>query len=134
MDTDIYQRRRPLVVTLGLAVFVANQVPNLVADALHGNWHSPYFYIIFVLLLAVVFVPVWFVLRGNNLARWLLVAIFFAGFGAHLLSFINSRSSHSVSAVTLDFVKSLVDFVALSALFLPSSNRWFLGARSVGHA
>src|SRR5258708_39997573 len=105
MDSFIHERRRPLLVTLGLALFVANQVPNLVLDAIGGNWHSPYFYIIYVLLLAAVFVPVWFILHGNNLARWLLVAIFFAGFCAWLLSTINSRSSHSVSAMALGCVK-----------------------------
>src|SRR5215467_2902442 len=91
MDALIYERRRPLLVSLGLALFVANQVPNLVLDAIRGNWHSPYFYIVYALLLAAVFVPVWFILHAKNWARWLLVAIFFAGFCAWLLSTINSR-------------------------------------------
>jgi hypothetical protein len=134
MDTAIYQRRRPLVVTLGLALFVANQVPNLVLNAIRGNWQSAYFYVIFVALLTVLFVPVWFIFRGKSWARWLLLAIFCVGFCAHFLSFSNSRSAHSASWIALDFVKSFVDIVALIALFLPSSNRWFIGARGVGHA
>ena len=131
MDITIYQKPRPLAVTLGLALFVANQAPNLVLDAIRGNWHSLYFYIILVVLLAVLFVPVWLIFRGNNWARWLLVAIFFVGFCAHLRSFINSHSSHSASWIALDFLKPFVDIVALTALFLPSSNRWFRTCKTV---
>ena len=125
MNAAIHQRGRPLTVTLGLVLFVANQVPNLVLDAIRGNRHSPYFYLILVVLLVLVFVPVWLILRGHNWARWLLVAIFFVGLCAHLGSFINSHSTHSPSWIILDFLKSFVDIIALSALFLPSSNRWF---------
>jgi hypothetical protein len=120
MDMTICQKERPRMVTLGLALFAANQVPNLVLDLIRGNWHNPYFYIIFLILLAVLFIPVWFTFHGYNWARWLLIAIFWVGFSAHLLSLINSGSW-----LALDFLKPFVDVVALVALFLPSSNRWF---------
>ena len=107
MDITMHQQRRPLVVTVGLALFVANQAPNLVLDAIRGNRNSLYFYIIFAVLLAVLFVPVWFILRGHNWARWLLAAIFFVGFCAHLLSFLNSHSSHSASWIALGFLEGV---------------------------
>jgi RsiW-degrading membrane proteinase PrsW (M82 family) len=125
MNIATEQKRRPLVVTLALALFVANQLPNLVLDAIRGNWHSIYFYIIFVVLLVVLFVPVWLIFRGNNWPRWFLAALFLVGFCADLVSFINSHSSHSASWLALRFLKPFVDLVALIALFLPSSNRWF---------
>jgi hypothetical protein len=131
MEKPKHQETRPLVVNLGLALFVANQVPNLVLDAIRGNWRSVYFYIIFIVLLAVIFVPVWFVFRGKNWARWLLVAIFSVGFCAYLLEFINSYSSHSASWMMLGILKTLVDIVAFVALFLPSSNRWFRSCKTV---
>ncbi len=131
MDTTTYRQRRPLVVTLGLALFAANQVPDLMLDAIHGNWHSPYFYIIFFVLLGVVFVPVWFVFHGKNWARWLLVTIILVGFGAHLFSFINSHSVHSVSWIALSFLKSFINFVALVALFLSPSSKWFRSCKTV---
>ncbi len=130
MDTTAYRQRRPLVVTFGLAVFVANQVPDLVLDAIRGNWRSPYFYIIFVVLLAVVFVPVWFAFHGKNWARWLLVAVVFVGFGAHLFSFISSHSTHSASWIALSFLKAFLNFLALVALFLSSSNKWFRSCKT----
>ena len=131
MNTTTYRQRRPLVVTFGLALFVANQVPDLVLDAIRGNWHSLYFYIIFVVWLAVVFVPVWFVFHGKSWARWLLATIVFVGFGAHLFSFINTHSAHSASWIALSFLKSFINFMALVALFLSSSNRWFRSCKIV---
>src|SRR6266567_445074 len=109
MDVALHQERRPLVVTLGLALFVANQVPNLVLNAIRGNWRSPHFYIIFVALLVVLFVPVWFISRGRNWARWLLFAILFVGLCAFLRDFINSYSSHSASWIGANVLKPLID-------------------------
>ena len=124
MDTTIHQKQRPLAVTLGLALFVANQSLILVYAAIRGNWHSPNFYINFGLSLAVLFVQVWFIFRGKNWARWLLVAMMFAGFCV-LPWFIKRYSSHSASWITLSVLQNLADIVVLVALFLPSSNRWF---------
>ena len=123
MDKLEHQEPRPLLVTLALAAFVANQVPNFVLGGLRGNWHSLYFYIRFAALMATVFVPAWFVFRGRNWARWLLVSIFFVGFCVSLHSFITSYPP-------LDILKASIDIVTLAALFLPPSNRWFRNCKT----
>lgn len=130
MDKLEHHEPRPLLVTLALALFVANQLPDFVLGALRGNYHSPYFYIIFVALLAVVFLPPWFIFHGKNWARWFLAAIFFAGFCASLYSFITSYPPNSALTFGLSILKTSVNIIALGALFLPPSNRWFRSCKT----
>jgi hypothetical protein len=78
--SNIHPTSRPLAVKFALALFAANQATILVPDAIRGHWHSLIFYISFGTMLAMLFVPPWFVFRGKNWARWLMVAFWFAGF------------------------------------------------------
>ena len=71
----------------------------------------------------------WFIFRGRDWARWVLVALFFLGFTFRLPQLIQQFHEHSVGWVLAYRWHSLVEAVALAVLFLPSSNRWFRGDR-----
>jgi hypothetical protein len=73
--------------------------------------------------------PLWFIFRGKNWARWLLLAVAIAGFCFSVQRVIRHFQDHSSSWILAYFLHTLVDAGALVALFHPSTKEWFLRDR-----
>lgn len=128
MDNNTHRISRPLAVKLALAILVVHLGSLEVLDAVHGKWDSFLFYIKIGMMVAMLFVPLWFVFRGKNWARWLLVGLGIAElcliFG-FVLPRLSSQHALTTSWIVSTCFHNSIDFIAVAALFLPSSNRWF---------
>jgi hypothetical protein len=116
---------RPLAVNLALAIFLCGAGLAIIPPVLYGNWNGPLVYVKFGSEFVMLLVPLWFIFRGRNWARWLLVASAFGGFCVSLPQLTRHLEAHSVSWVVTYSWRNLIVVVALVALFLPKSNQWF---------
>jgi hypothetical protein len=123
---------RPLAVTLGVAWLTANFLMAFVSCLVSGFREAspfpppgtnilwalfllwPFFFVLFLLVL--LSIPLWFLYRQKNWARWYFLVLI--GFSLAIF-FTNAK----VTLISAGIV--LMDVVAIVALFLPSSNRWF---------
>ena len=129
---------RPLAVTLGVVLLTANFLMAFVGCLIWGiSVASPFpppgtnilwalfclwpvFFVLFLIL--VLFIPLWFLYRRKNWARWYF--LIFACLSLATL-FMNEKVTAASAAIVL------VNAIATVALFLPSSDRWF-SAREKG--
>jgi hypothetical protein len=129
MDTTEQLDSRPLAVNLALIVFLANCATSMIPPVLYGHWNSPLVYVKFGPEFIMMLFPLWFIFRGRNWARWLLVAIAVGGFCVSLPQLIGHFETHSISWITKYTWRNLITVGALIALFLPVSSRWFSGLK-----
>jgi hypothetical protein len=127
MNTTATKGSRPLAVQIALLLLLVLTSTSLVRSALRADWNSPFIYIKYAIDLIMLGVPLWFVFRGKNWARWLLVAYGIGGFCvslARVIQHLNADASSWLSAWTL---LNVIAVAALVALFLPSASQWFRG-------
>jgi hypothetical protein len=93
--------------------------------ALQGHWDSPLAYVKFGSEFILLLLPLWFIFRGRNWARWLQVSFAFGGFCVSLPQLIRHFEAHSVSWIATYCWRNMIVVGALIALFLPMSSRWF---------
>jgi hypothetical protein len=79
--------------------------------------------------LVILFLPLWFIFRGKNWARWLLVAFAFGGFCLSVPQLTQHFESRSISWIATYGLRNVIVVGALIALFLPAASRWFRGDR-----
>jgi hypothetical protein len=125
MEVATRPESRPLAVKLALAVLLWRAGVAIIPRVLYGNWNSPLVDVKFGSEFAMLLLPLWFILRGRNWARWLLVAFAFGGFCVSLPRLMRHVDAHSVSWIVAYSWRNLLVVAALVALFLPKSNRWF---------
>ncbi len=125
MDVATRRESRPLAVNLALAILLCGAGVAITPPILYGNWNSPLVYVKFGSEFVMLLVPLWFIFRGRNWARWLLVAFAFGGFCISLPQLMRHFEAHSVSWMATYSWRNLIVVGALVALFLPKSNRWF---------
>jgi hypothetical protein len=131
MDSTTRQSSRPSAVNLAIVLLLVNVGASLVLSALRTSWNSPFVYVKFVCELLMLAVPIWFICRGKNWARWLLVAFAFGGFGLSFPSLIEHFQARSGSWIVTYCWRNLIDVIAVVLLFHPHSGEWFRGATNV---
>ncbi len=129
MNLSAQRGQRPLAVNLAVIILLASFGVSLAPRLARAEWNDLFVCVKYGSELIMLLLPLWFVFRGKNWARWLLVAVAFAGFCFRLPQLIRHFHEHSVWWVVTYRWLSLIDVVALVALFVPSSSRWFRGNR-----
>ena len=119
-----------MAVNVALVLLLASFGESLTPRLFRAEWSDVLVWIKYGAMLSMMLVPLWFISRGRNWARWLLVAFALAGFCASLPSRIRLFEDGPVSSVVGYCVRNLIVWGALGALFLPSSSRWFRGNRN----
>jgi hypothetical protein len=129
MHTIIERGSRPLTVSLALIILLVSFSVSLVPRLVRAEWSDSFVWIKYGSEIVMLLLPLWFIFRGKNWARWLLVALAFAGFCFRLPQLIGQFHEHSVWWIVTYRLYTMIEAVALVALFLPSSSRWFRGNR-----
>jgi len=130
MDTT-RQSSRPPAVNLAIVLLLVNVGASLVLSTLRANWNGPFVYVKFICELLMLAVPIWFIWRGKNWARWLLVAFAFGGFFLSFPGLIEHFQARSGSWIVTYCWRNLIDVIAVVLLFHPCSGEWFRGATNV---
>ena len=77
----------------------------------------------------IILIPLWFIFRGKNWARWVLVGLTLLGLCFGLPHLMREFGEHSIGWIVAHRWYIPIGVVVLVLLFLPSSNRWFRGNR-----
>lgn len=121
----VQQSSRPLAVDLSLIILLVSFAVSFIPQLVHADWTVFLVYVKFGIHLLVLAIPLWFVARGKNWARWLLVAYAVAGISFALPHIIRTYQAQSVPIIVTFCLRNLIVLGALVALFLPSSSKWF---------
>jgi len=127
MNAANHRGSRPFAVQIALLLLLAITGTSLVRGAFRADWNNPFVYIQYVIELVMLGVPIWFVLRRKNWARWLLVAYGVGGFCVSLPQVIQHLNASRTSWLVTYALLNVVVVAALVALFLPSASQWFRG-------
>ena len=125
MNSSAHQRSRPPAIYIALLLLLAVVGTSLVGRAGQADWNNPLVYVKYGVELIMLGFPVWFIFGGRNWARWLLVAFALGGFCIsvpQLTQHLNGGSSRWLWSYGL---RNGIVVLALAALFVPSSSRWF---------
>ena len=126
LNTSTQRGTRPLAVNLALIVLLVSFSVSLAPRLARANWSDFLVWVAYGSELIILLLPLWFIFRGKNWARWLLVAFAFVGFCLRLPELIRLFQERSVWWV-LDYrLLGQIEWVALLALFHPSTEKWFL--------
>ena len=128
MNTTIRRGRRPTSVNLALIIFLVSFSVSLGPRLAHAAF-TDFSECIACASELIILIPLWFIFRGKNWARWVLVVLTFVGFAFRLRQLIPQIGWHSLGWVVAYRWYILVEAGVLVVLFLPSSNRWFRGDR-----
>lgn len=127
MNTTARPGSRPLTVQIALLLLIAIVGTSLGRGAFHADWNAPFTYVKYGIELLILVVPLWFIFKGKNWARWLLAAYALGGFCVSLPRVIQHVDAAASSWLLTYGLVNLVIVAALVALFLPSSSQWFRG-------
>ena len=126
MNTTTDKSTRPLVVTIAVLFLVMNFGVGLVRDILTAQSYDLRFCFVFAIMLLLEGVTVWSIFRGQNWARWALLAMFLLGAMSSWPAFIERVHDYSALQIVVRVGRLLADLIVLFALFHPSTNQWFL--------
>jgi hypothetical protein len=126
MTTTIQRGPRPLAVNLALIMLLVSFSVSLAPRLARAEWSDPFVCIKYGSEIVMLLLPLWFIFRGKNWARWFLAALTFAGFCLALPQLIRQFQEHSVWWVVNYRLLNLAQWLALVALFHPSTSEWFL--------
>ena len=126
MNTTTLRTPRPLAVNLALFVMLMSCGVSLAPSLIRADWSDLFVWIKYGAEFIILFLPLWFIFRGKNWARWLLVAFVYGGFCLSLPQLIQHFESRSFSWIASYCLRNAIVVGALIALFLPISTRWFL--------
>lgn len=122
MDISGHRGSRPLAVKISVCLLAVSGGTDLVRQIAWYRAHpsgDPGFYFSLVLVIVFLSVLLFFLFRGHNWARWLVVIDIVLGV---ILSLV---VRHGHQQVVWYFAFTLINTVAVLALFLPPSNQWF---------
>lgn len=134
MDLSPHRSSRPLAVNLAVVLLLVNVGASVALDALRAEWNTPFVYVKFTCMLLMLALPLWFIWRGKNWARWLLVAFAFGGLCLSFPGLMQHLRARSCSWLGSYCWRNLIDVIALVGLFHPSSTRWFREATNANTA
>ena len=127
MSTTAQKGFRPWSVKFAIIILLVIPGWSLVRFAVRADWGNVLVCFQFACQLAMLFIPLWFIFRGSNWARWIMVAWVVGGLCVGWPRLAQSvRAASGWSLVTYHW-RSLAEVAALIALFLHSSNHWFRG-------
>lgn len=126
MNTTTQRGTRPLAVNLSLIILLVTFGVSLAPRLARANWSDLLVWVKYGSEIIMLLLPLWFVFRGKNWARWFIVALAFVGFCLGLPQLIRLFQEHSVWWVVNYRLLNLIQWVALVALFHPSTSEWFL--------
>ena len=132
MNTTTQRVSRPLAVNVALIILLVTFGVSLAPRLARADWSDPLVYLKYGSESTMMLLQLWFIFRGKNWARWFLVALAFAGFCLGLPQLIRQFQEHLVWWVVnypLLSLASLAQWLALVALFHPSTSEWFLRDR-----
>jgi len=127
MNPTAPRNARPLAVNMALVFFLLTIGTSLVRSAARADWNSWLVYVKYGGEFVILAVPLWFIFRGRNWARWLLVSYAVGGFCVSVPQLIQHFDGHSNRWLVSYGLRNLIGVVALIILFLRSSNQWFRG-------
>jgi hypothetical protein len=120
-------KRRPPAVTLAVVTLAVIIAISLVRRIVRVQAHDLHFYFVLAVVFLLGTANLWFILRGRNWARWLLLASFFLGAAFKVPEFIQRVQSYSALQISLHIGALVIELMVLFALFHPSASRWFRG-------
>lgn len=127
MSSTTPRSPRPSAVNFAIIILLVSTGWSLARHAVRADWGNPFVYIQFGCELVMLYIPLWFIFRGKNWARWIMVAWAVGGICVSLSSLMQNLHAGSASWIVTHYWRSLAEVVALFALFLHSSNQWFRG-------
>ena len=120
------QNSRPRVVTLAVVFLAVVFAGGLALKILGAQSFDLRFYVEFVVTFLLEAVTGWFIFRGKNWARWVLIAMFVLGVAFTFPEFIQRAQHYSALRVGRYIIGVIADLIILFALFQPSASRWYL--------
>jgi hypothetical protein len=125
MNSDTTQRSRPIAVDFAVALFLISVGWALIDAAFNVYRHlDPTDIYVLIEVRSIIYLIVfWCIYKGMNWARWLWIVNLVAGI-CFLFYWI---SHHTVSTWWIEkfCLHTLMEVIAIIALFQPSSNKWF---------
>lgn len=119
------QTSRPRVVTLAVVFLAVVFAAGLARKILEAQSYDLRFYVGFVVTFLLEAVTGWFIFRGKNWARWVLIGVFVLGVAFTFPEFIQQVQHYSVLQSGRYLIGVIGDLIILFALFHPSASRWF---------
>jgi hypothetical protein len=129
MDITPNSNTRPLAIKLAVMLLALVAGAATIEENFYSPWGTATSSFIFGFNLVLDFVPLWFVFRRKNWARWFLAIFTFAGIWCAPSLWARSHQTFSAFQSTWFWLSDLLNIIALVLLFLPSSNRWFHGRK-----
>ena len=129
MNTTTPQCTRPLSVYLSLSIFLVAFGVSLAPRLARANWNDAFVHLKYGSELVMLLLPLWFIFRGKNWARWFLLVVAIMGFCLRMPQTIQQFHERSIEWMLTYCLCILAEVTALILLFLPLSNSWFRGKR-----
>src|SRR5882672_810479 len=109
MNTTTQRGSRPLAVNVALIILLVTFGVSLAPRLARANWSDFLVWVKYGSESIMLLIPLWFIFRGKNWARWFLVVVAFAGFCDRLPQLIRQFQEHSVWWVVNYRLLSLID-------------------------
>ena len=124
METTAAQRKPPVQVQAALCFWAAGAALNLALWTSEADWHDWVVYPTLLILIALSALLLWFLYRGHNWARWLVVA------AVSFRIFLALGRLHRADEITATQLLSLglragCQVAALLLLFARAATPWF---------
>jgi hypothetical protein len=125
MNNTTYSNPRPITVTAAIILLALNSGAATACGILNGPWDLTAYYYIFGFDLILDFVPLWFVFRRKNWARWFVAIFTFAYLCYDPFLWMRDHKTFSAWFSAWFILSDTAEIAALVLLFHPSSNNWF---------
>ena len=129
MNITTHRGARPLAVKIAVGLLAASCGIDLVLKTIWYHSHhsdDSDFYVSLAVVFTILSLLLYFLFRGRNWARWVVLFMFIIGI---ILSLVLHVQRHS----GLYFIYLLMNTVAIVALFRSPSSQWFRGEANDNH-
>jgi hypothetical protein len=127
MDNISQSSARPMAVKLALILLAVFTGVAFVMNLIYTQWGNYVADISFGLFLIVYVIPLWFLFRGKNWARWFVAILTFIGVCYSPFLWIQDHQTMPAFWKVWFWLSDLSDIIVMILLFHSSSNRWFRG-------
>jgi len=125
MENIAQHNPRPMAVKVALIFLLLDSGAATISEIVYGPWDLYPFYYIFGFGLVLDYVPLWFVFRRKNWARWFVAIFTLANVCYDPFLWHRDHQTFSAFQSVWFWLSDLLDIVAVVLLFHPSSSRWF---------